>query len=112
MQKIVCESSESRVGLAIATVREFEAVDSSGFYSTFKQNWIDKSLLPRERGRRAARPDEGVVEYGSMRAKPPHPALSPNSFAATLPRNTTCKHANELGERGHVSVIPNTTNPI
>jgi hypothetical protein len=33
--------------------------------------------------------------------KPPHPALSPNSFAIALPCHTTRKHANELGEREH-----------
>ena len=35
-----------------AKVWEFEAVDLSGFYSTFKQDCFDKSLLPRNRGRR------------------------------------------------------------
>ena len=49
----------------------------------------------------ADRPDEGVVQFGTIRKTPPHHALSPNSFAATRIHQTKCKHANELGERGH-----------
>jgi len=53
----------------------------------------------------ADRPDEGVFKDGRVREKPPHPALSPKSFAATLLRKATCNHANDLGERGHDRVV-------
>ena len=89
------------MGLACAKVVAFDAVNLSEFCSTFKQQRFDKSLLPRNWGEKVAdRPDEGVVQYGNVQKTPPHPAFTPNSFAATLSHNIVCKDANELGERG------------
>jgi hypothetical protein len=48
----------------------------------------------------ADRPDEGAAQEGRVREIPPHPALSPKSFAATLLCHAVCNHANDLGERG------------
>ena len=70
------------------------------------------SLLPRDRGRLsclrrhvelptlADRPDEGAVKEGRVRENPPHPTLSPKSFAAKLPAHAMYNHANDSGERG------------
>ena len=98
--------------LGCAKVVVFEPVDLSGFSSTFEQNRFAKFLLPRNRGRRwPTGRMRGSAGLTMCEQSPPHPALSPNSFAAKLHHYGVCRHANELGERGHVVVVPDGTNP-
>jgi hypothetical protein len=60
---------------------------------------------PKSGEKVADRPDEGAFEKGSVREKPPHPCLSPKSFAASRLCNSSVQTANDLGERGQNSAM-------
>ena len=55
---------------------------------------------PKSGEKVADRPDEGAFEHCNVREKPPHPALSPKSFAATRLCNSDVQTRKRFGGEG------------
>ena len=84
----------------------FSIVQSCVVFDPHFKGTASRCPFSPEAGEKVAdRPDEGDVQALPKREKPPHPALSPKSFAATLLRKAACKLANDLGERGHDRIV-------
>ena len=76
-----------------------------GFVPQLPRNASTSPFSPDSGEKEADRPDEGAFRDGRVRENPPHPALSPKSFAAMLRRPVGCSHANDSGERGHYRTV-------
>ena len=97
--------AESRVGLGCAKVVLSAPPICRGFISQLPSNASTSPFSPDSGEKVADRPYQGAFGDGRVRENPPHPALSPKSFAATLRRPVSCSHANDLGERGHYPAV-------